>query len=203
MGYPITLTTLCPKSHKPIIEYENYWWLPGYPPVYCNKVHFGRTMTLEEYMLIFNNNSPVLSGFISPNKQTEYSGVMRLDTEANKFRVMSAERKTLGNNCPKSGKPVEELPSYYDFPGFKNLRCWKSISGRDMTVEDYISILKVPGAAVEFHNFHAKEGNRPYSAKLRYDDTVNQITKVNKPKALPSPNEPEDRATLKTGLGDW
>jgi len=65
--------------------------------------------------------------------------------------------------CPKSGKPVKDGDSFWEFPGVSG-RFWKTVAKRVMSVEEYLVLVR-DGKTEVLAGFTASSG-KPFSAAL-------------------------------------
>lgn len=164
----------CPKTDKPVYDMGTYFWFPGYPKTYCLKVLNQREMKPEEYAAAFQGEETVLEGFVGKNDKP-FNAMLRYDSELERIGFEFPPENPMDINCPKSGKPIDNREKYFMFPGYPDIRFWKSVAGRDMSAEDYILVLENHPTPVEFHNFYSTKKQRPFSAPVRLNEENNEI----------------------------
>jgi hypothetical protein len=144
----------------------SYYKFEGYPGLYCNKVIAQRPMTAEEYLAVLEFNSPVMEGFVSKAGKT-FSTKLIYKPEEKKITFDFPEGKALSTLCPKSKEPVQDMGTYYKFPGYPGTYFNKTVAKRVMTIEEYITALssKEP---VYLEGF-VSQAEKPFTAALVYD----------------------------------
>lgn len=87
-------------------------------------------------------------------------------------REQIAVSKTLDVLCPKSGEPVKEYATAYNFPGFPTIAFNREFVGRTMSVEDYVGILEAftggNSTPQKFEGFRSEAG-KTFSAGVRFN----------------------------------
>jgi len=81
--------------------------------------------------------------------------------------------KPTGVMCPKSGEEIKDIGKCWVSPGFPKLGLWKSVAGKDMTLEDYLPLLK-DGKTGVLTGFVSK-ANKEFSAALKFDEKANKV----------------------------
>jgi hypothetical protein len=76
--WPKDTEVLCPKSKKPVKEFEKSWAFPGLPGVWFNKVVAQRPVALEDYVtLVKKGKVGPLEGFVS-SKGSKFSALLKI-----------------------------------------------------------------------------------------------------------------------------
>ena len=81
----------------------------------------------------------------------------------------SAWPKETNVTCPISGEAVLEYESAFDFPGAPEATFRKTIAKREMSADDYRTILKSGDEGFKFEGFWSQAKNRTFAAKVRYN----------------------------------
>lgn len=170
----------CPKTGDPVIDQGNYYTYPGYPELRCWKTIASRAITLAEWDAIIaaaetGEESPVMEGFLSKKKQ-KFDAMLKLDLATNKASFAFPENSGGGGfrnsdtsaKCPRSGEPVTESPKAYSFPGWPDIPLWKEISGRKMSLEDYLAITAAwhEGIPSKLYSFKSRKTKKTFKARL-------------------------------------
>jgi len=81
---------------------------------------------------------------------------------------MGGSSKILDVLCPKSGQPVTEGEKLFRFPGYNKVGFWKNFWGRDMTVEEWMEVIKkdMAGEELELSGFTTRDGKKTYEGTV-------------------------------------
>lgn len=77
--------------------------------------------------------------------------------------------------CPKTSRPVKEGNDGFIFPGFKEIKCPKSILGRTMLAQEYRDILKSSAAAGPYGGFMSKRTGNTFRATLAVNEKAKRV----------------------------
>lgn len=168
---------LCPKSGKPVEEFPEGWFFPGYEEAAFPKEICGRKMSAEDYVAVLRggNTGASFEKFYSKSKERNFAARLRY----NPSRVFEEEvspgvefyfppDKETGAICPKSGQPVTETEKAFKFAGFPGF-FGKVIAGRNMSAEDYVKILAAGNSGVKIEGFRSKKTGSKFGAVLKYN----------------------------------
>lgn len=172
---PTTLAVKCPKSNQPVLDYGTYFYFPGFPQVYCDKERSGCPISVQDYVRVLQGQSPLFTFISKQNKPFEAK--LKLNPETKRFEFDFVPKNPLDTLCPKTGKPVDDRETYYQFPGYPNVRCWKRERNRLMTAADYVQVFQNPEGVI-FDNFISHRTSKPFSARLRFNAAENKFDLV-------------------------
>ena len=167
----ISLT--CPRTGEEIRESVKAWSFTGFPDLTCWKVVASREMSPEDYINALydaEEGKPpqIIHGFLSKAKK-KFSAGLKLSEEEDKFSFYMPPAKESEHLCPKTKTPIKIGDKAYTFKGYPNAGFFKVRNGREMSVPDYLEIIKADGKPVFFKGFISKKKEK-FDAELIFKD---------------------------------
>ena len=152
----------CPSGKGELLEGGFRYQSPGFPNIRLPKVICGLAISAEQYAKILSGQKIVLEGFFSKKKKRNFSAALVFNKETQKIEfefptVDSAPPQVLEIRCPKTNEPVLAAEKWFTFPGWPEIRCWKTIANRTMKPEDFIPALQ-NGRTELLSGFRSRKG---------------------------------------------
>jgi DNA topoisomerase III len=152
----------CPSGKGVFLEGESRYQSPGFPGVRLSKVICSLAISAQQYAEILGGAKLVCEGFFSKQRKRHFSASLFFNKETQRIefefpKVDSAPPQPLEICCPKTNKPVLATERWFTFPGWPEVRCWRTIANRTMKPEDFIPALQT-GSSKLLTGFRSKQG---------------------------------------------
>ena len=173
------ISVQCPSGKGVLLEGEFRYHSPGFPNVRLPKVICGLAISAERYAKILGGEKILCDGFFSKEKKRHFSAALVFNKETQKIEfefptVGSGPPQKLEIRCPKTNEPVLETERWFTFPGWPEIRCWKTIANRTMKPEDFIPALQT-GCSELLTGFRSKDG-KTFDSYLVFDAAAKRFS---------------------------
>jgi DNA topoisomerase III len=171
----------CPSGNGVLMEGEFHYQSPGFPNIRLPKVVSDVAISPEEWARVLAGEKILRDGFYCKDKKKRFKAalVFNRDKQKIEFDFGAADRdkappQALELLCPKTKQPVLENEKFFTFPGWPDVRCWKTIAGRTMKPEEFVPAFEA-GRTQMLTGFRSKAG-KTFSAYLVFSAKAKKVS---------------------------